>query len=67
VTNQLHNVVHLIRAKSTFAAFRAADGPVVAWGHIIVLGFTGGAVIAVDAVYANITQRALKAMSELHT
>jgi hypothetical protein len=30
VTNQLHNAVHISSAKYTFAAFRAADGTVVA-------------------------------------
>jgi hypothetical protein len=32
VTSQLHDVVHIVGAKSTFAAFRA-DGSLVTWGH----------------------------------
>jgi hypothetical protein len=56
VTNYLSSQVNALCAnEAAFTAFRS-DGTVVAWGHMTVLGFTGGAVVAVDAAYANITQ-----------
>jgi hypothetical protein len=40
--------------EAAFTAFKA-DGTVVAWGHMTVLGFTGGAIVAQQPAYANIT------------